>query len=110
MASLAQAIRSLGPARQAETHIQEQALRGVRKAQVRLATFYMTKNALPLADRIAADMRGEKPERMASIRAELGAVNEREFWEVTDRGVNFDYLDPSRKEKLDEFFARATLR
>ena len=96
--------------KEAETHIQEQALRGVRKAQVRLATFYMTKNALPLADRIAADMRGEKPDRMASIRAELGAVNEREFWEVTDRGVNFDYLDPSRKEKLDEFFARATLR
>jgi hypothetical protein len=96
--------------KEAENHIQEQTLRGVRKAQVRLATFYMTKNALPLADRIAADMRGEKPERMASIRAELGAVNEREFWEVTDRGVNFDYLDPSRKEKLDEFFARATLR
>jgi hypothetical protein len=96
--------------KEAETHAQEQTLRGVRKAQVRLATFYMTKNAMANADRIGADMRGEKPERMASIRAELGAVNEREFWEVTDRGVNFDFLDPSRKEKLDEFFARASLR
>lgn len=96
--------------KEAESHTQEQTLRGVRKAQVRLATFYLTKNALTHADRIGADMRGEKPERMASIRAELGAVNEREFWEVTDRGVNFDYLDPSRKEKLDEFFARASLR
>jgi len=96
--------------KEAETHAQEQTLRGVRKAQVKLATFYMSKSALPHADRIAADMRGEKPERMASIRAELGAVNEKQFWEVTDRGVNFDYLDPARKEKLDEFFARATLR
>ena len=96
--------------KEAETHAQEQTLRGVRKAQVKLATFYMSKGALPHADRIAADMRGEKPERMASIRAELGAVNEKQFWEVTDRGVNFDYLDPARKEKLDEFFARATLR
>jgi hypothetical protein len=43
-------------------------------------------------------MRGEKPERMASIRAELGSVAEKEFWEVTDRGVNFDYLDPTRRK------------
>jgi hypothetical protein len=70
----------------------------------------MSKDALTHADRICADMRGEKPERMASIRAELVAVNEKEFWEVTDRGVNFDFLDPSRKEKLDEFFARVALR
>ena len=96
--------------KEAETHAQEQTLRGVRKAQVKLATFYMSKDALTHADRICADMRGEKPERMASIRAELVAVNEKEFWEVTDRGVNFDFLDPSRKEKLDEFFARVALR
>ena len=93
-----------------ETHAQERTLRGVRKAQVRLATFYLTKNAGSHADRICVDMRGEKPERMASIRAELAAVNEKEFWEVTDRGVNFDYLDEQRKEKLDEFFARVALR
>jgi hypothetical protein len=96
--------------KEAETHAQEQTLRGVRKAQVKLATFYMAKNALTHADRICADMRGEKPERMASIRAELGSVNEKVFWEVTDRGVNFDYLEPTRKEKLDEFFARVALR
>jgi hypothetical protein len=96
--------------KEAETHAQEQTLRGVRKAQINLATFYLSKSALPHADRICADMRDEKPERMASIRAELVAVNEREFWEVTDRGVNFDFLDPARKEKLDEFFTRASLR
>jgi len=96
--------------KEAENHAEEQTLRGVRKAQVKLATFYMSKNALAQADRICADMRGEKPERMASIRAELVAVNEKQYWEVTDRGVNFDYLEPCRKEKLDEFFARASLR
>ena len=96
--------------KEAETRAQEQTLRGVRKAQVKLATFYMVKGSLTHADRICTDMRGEKPERMASIRAELGSVAEKEFWEVTDRGVNFDYLDPTRKEKLDEFFARVALR
>ena len=93
-----------------ETHAEERTLRGVRKAQVKLATFYLAKGAGSHADRICADMRGEKPERMASIRNELVAVNEKEFWEVTDRGVNFDYLDEQRKEKLDEFFARVALR
>ena len=82
----------------------------MRKAQVKLAAFYMAKNALAHADRICADLRGEKPERMASIRAELVAVNEKEFWEVTDRGVNFDFLAPALKEKLDELFARVALR
>jgi hypothetical protein len=96
--------------KEAETHAQEQTLRGVRKAQIKLATFYLVKHAPAHADRICADMRGEKLERMASIRNELASVNEKEFWEVTDRGVNFDYLDPTRKEKLDEFFARVALR
>ena len=93
-----------------ETHAQEHTLRGVRKAQIKLATFYLSKDAQAHVDRICADMRGEKAERMASIRAELLSVNEKQYWEVTDRGVNFDFLEPSRKEKLDEFFARASLR
>ena len=93
-----------------ESHSEEQTLRGVRKAQAKLATYYLAKHAMAHADRLCADMRNEKPERLASIRAELLAVSEREFWEVTDRGVNFDYLDPTRREKLDEFFARVALR
>jgi len=87
---------------------EEQALRGVRKSQVRLGTFYLLAGATDHADRIAADLRGESAERLASIRNELLSVTEREFWEVTDRGVNFDFLDHGRKEKLDDFFARIT--
>lgn len=87
---------------------EEQALRGVRKAQIRLGTFYLVAGASEHANRVAADMRGEKPERLASIHGELLSVTDREFWEVTDRGVNFDFLDQSRKEKLDDFFARIT--
>jgi hypothetical protein len=95
--------------KEAENKSEERTLRGVRKAQVKLATFYLAKGASLHADRVCADMRAEKPERLASIRSELLAVSEREFWEITDRGVNFDYLDETRKEKLDEFFARVAL-
>jgi len=99
----------LGVDKEAETGAEESTLRGVRKAQIKLATFYLAKGAGSHAERLSADMRGEKPERMASLRLELLAVSDREFWEVTDRGVNFDFLDKGRKEKLDEFFARVPL-
>jgi hypothetical protein len=32
------------------------------------------------------------------------AVSSKEFWEVVDRGTNFDYLDEARKAKLRDFF------
>jgi len=30
-------------------------------------------------------------------------VTEPEFWEITDRGVNFDYLDPALRPPLRAF-------
>ncbi|MDX2020230.1 MAG: DUF2254 family protein [Deltaproteobacteria bacterium] len=91
--------------KEAETLAEEKALRGVRKAQVRLATYYMVNNEEALARTIFEDMRAETPLRLTSIRAELEAVDAKDFWEVTDRGINFDYLDPRRKAQLDAFFA-----
>jgi hypothetical protein len=49
-------------------------------------------------------------ERIASIRIDLAAMNEKDFWTIAGRGVNCDFLDEQRKEKLDEFFVRAALR
>jgi hypothetical protein len=50
-------------------------------------------------------MRTEDRGRLESLRHELLAVKSKDFWEVTDRGVNFDYLDAQRKAALDGFFA-----
>ncbi len=85
-------------------------LRGVRKAQVRLATFYLARRAGAHAGRIAAGMRGEAPERMASIERELRSASDREFREITDRGASLDALDDERRGRLDEFFALLTPR
>ena len=49
-------------------------------------------------------MRNERHERLASIRDELSGVESSEFWEISDRGVNFDYLEPARKRELHVFF------
>jgi hypothetical protein len=70
----------------------------------------LVRGADAYAGRICDDMRSESPERLASIRAEMLRIHAKDFWEVTDRGVNFDYLDDSRKEKLDQFFDGLSLR
>jgi len=91
--------------KESESDIQEVSLRGVRKAQVKLATYYLLHGDEKLAREIFKDMERERRDRLASIRDELLGVRSSEFWEISDRGVNFDYLDPERKEKLLEFFS-----
>jgi hypothetical protein len=83
---------------------QETGLRGVRKAQVKLATYYLTHDAERMAREIYEDMKSERPERLRSIREELSKIESKDFWEVIDRGTNFDYLPPERKAALEVFF------
>lgn len=87
-----------------EGEVQEASLRGVRKAQLKLATYYLSVGAEDLAQQVLEDMRGERVDRMLSIRNELLAIDSEDFWEISDRGGNFDYLDPHRKEMLRVFF------
>lgn len=91
--------------KQGDTPAAEMMLRGVRKAQAKLATFYLISAAPEHAKRIFADMKDERPERLASIRDELLAIATKDFWEVIDRGTNFDYLDSARKAQLRVFFS-----
>lgn len=87
------------------TMAEEASLRGVRKAQSKLATYYLLHGEEPLARQIFADMEHEKPERLRGIRDELSKVDSRDFWEVNDRWVNFDYLEPERRALLATFFS-----
>lgn len=88
-----------------ETEAEELSLRGVRKAQVKLATYYLVQGCEPLARMIWEDMESERPERLQSIRNEMLAVKDPDFWEIIDRGDNFDYLDPARRSKLEYFYS-----
>jgi len=56
------------------------------------------------ARRIFDDMATESSERLRSIRDELLRLETKDYWEVIDRGTNFDYVDAARKEKLKVFF------
>jgi hypothetical protein len=78
-------------------------LRGVRKAQSMFAAYCLFRGRRDLAERIGFDMRREPRERMLSILQEIHHA-ERAFWEITDRGINFDYLEPELHLHLDVFF------
>ena len=91
--------------KQPETETQELSLRGVRKAQIKLATFYLDRGQEDLARQVYEDMEHERLERLLSIREEMLAVDEKDFWEVIDRGYNFDYLEPRRREQIQKFYS-----
>lgn len=90
--------------KEAELDQQEPSLRGVRKAQVKLATYYLQKGEEALARKIYRDMRDERPDRLRSIRKELLDVTTNEFWEINDRGAVFEYIDPERRQLIHRFF------
>jgi uncharacterized membrane protein len=90
--------------KESETAVQEVSLRGVRKAQVKLATHFLLAGDEAHARLVFHDMADERVERLASIRSELLRVDSPEFWEISDRGRNFDYLPPAQKELLRTFF------
>jgi hypothetical protein len=86
------------------TQSQEAALLGVRKAQVKLAAYYLAKGSEARARRIADDMRSEPAARLGQIRSSLEVVTSKDFWEIIDRGRNFEYMPPEQREKMQVFF------
>ena len=83
---------------------QESALLGVRKAQVKLAAYYLMRGMEDKARLISRDMDHEPIERLASIRRALESVTSKDFWEIIDRGRNFEYMPPAQRACLDTFF------
>lgn len=83
---------------------QDKALMGVRKAQVKLAAYYILTEQEERARAIAADMRDEPQERLIAIRRQLENVAKKDFWEITDRGRNFEYMPPKQRACLGAYF------
>jgi len=80
---------------------QEDSLLGVRRAQLKLAARLMDSGDEIHATRICDDLKSEKPGRLEQLFASLKSENRKEYWEFTDRGVNFGYLPENLKTHLD---------
>ncbi|HTK99917.1 MAG TPA: DUF2254 family protein [Pseudomonadales bacterium] len=83
---------------------QEESLLGVRKAQLQLATLFSQRGDETRARRICRDLAGERMPRLLRLRKELESEHRPHYWEFTDRGLNFAYLAPERRARLDEVF------
>ena len=83
---------------------QESALLGVRKAQVKLAAYYLTRSEESKARTISRDMQDEPADRLLAIRTALERVTSKDFWEIIDRGRNFEYMPPQQRAALATFF------
>jgi hypothetical protein len=83
---------------------QESGLQGIRKAQIKLACYYLSVGAIDRARKIAKDMEGEDRERLWTIREQLVKVESKEFWEIIDRGRNFEFMPANQREQMDRFY------
>jgi hypothetical protein len=90
--------------RPTEERAQEQGLRGVRKAQAKLASYYLYVGAEEEARLIHHDMATEPATRLRGIRDELLRVESKDFWEIIDRGRNFEYVPEPQRRALEQFF------
>ena len=85
-----------------ESH--EASLLSVRRAQLQLATVFLESDDEIRARRIIDDMKDEQLPRLQGIREALLTEQRSQYWEFTDRGVNFSYLEPARRPYLDTLF------
>jgi hypothetical protein len=83
---------------------QEKGLLGVRKAQVKLAAYFLDAGEEAKARLIADDMSDEPAERLMAIREQLARVESKDFWEIIDRGRNFEYMPPRQRACMGTFF------
>lgn len=83
----------------------EVALLGVRRAQSMLGAFFLEHGDRAFAEQIRRDMSHEPQSRLIATREAILAVKTRKFWEITDRGFNFDYVPEDRRPFVQEFFA-----
>jgi hypothetical protein len=75
----------------------------VRKAQVKLAVYYLSVGEEVKARRIAGELRHEQAAVLASLRDDLAGTTSPQFWEIIDRGWNFEYLPMTERALLDVF-------
>jgi hypothetical protein len=83
---------------------QESALLGIRKAQVKLGAYYLAAGETDKARRIADDMANEPQARLLAVREALENVVSKEFWEISDRGHNFEFMSVPQRDVLPTFF------
>ena len=73
---------------------------GLVKARAFLAGFLRERGAHAELDRVMRALRTASSATLERARREILSVHERAFWELNERGADFDYLEPARREQV----------
>jgi hypothetical protein len=79
------------------------ALFQVYKTLVALGSFFLTRGELEFARQVRAGLAHAPAATLEQARRELAACENPVFWEVTDRVVNFDFVEPDVRAVLAAF-------
>ncbi|PCI27516.1 MAG: hypothetical protein COB67_08390 [SAR324 cluster bacterium] len=80
------------------------ALMGVRKSQLILAAYLFSKGEETLVRIVVEDLKNESFDNLIKWRDMLLSLKDKKFWEITDRGINFEYIDEEQKKSLELFY------
>jgi len=83
---------------------QEDSLLGVRRSQIQLATLLLERGDQARVTRIVDDLKGERTNRLLRLRQQLESEDRAQYWELIDRGSNFSYLPPERRQYLEPLY------
>jgi len=91
---------------QARKNGNKKLLFNLQKRYLMLGGFYLLKGRDGLAEKIKECLAGTNIEEITETLQEIFEVRDPDFWEITDRIINFDYVDESHKDKIKEFVER----
>ncbi len=82
---------------------------GVRTAQLILVAYLLSKGDEVLIPIVVEDLKNETLDQLLKWRDSLLAIEDRKFWEFTDRGYRFEYIDETQKTFLKLFYEKYIL-
>jgi hypothetical protein len=85
---------------------EQDSLLGVRRSQMQVATLLIANRDEARLQRVVDDLLGERMSRLERLRAVMMAEERSQYPELMDRGINFVYLEPERRQYLDVLFDR----
>jgi hypothetical protein len=79
---------------------EQDSLLGVRRSQMQVATLLIANNDEARLQKVVDDLLGERISRLERLRVSMESEERSQYPELMDRGVNFAYLVPERRQYL----------
>lgn len=79
---------------------------GLVKSRAILAAYFLEHGLAQELELVEASLRIVTPAVLEKAKRGILAVQERVFWELNDRGLNFDFVEPQRRTRVTEVFNR----